>query len=281
MRLRSFLDATELDDDSISRDPHLSVLPAVVLPAVVLLTLAVLGGGCAGEPTWDQQDAAAIYERYQDVNIDYFFDAPPDAPTAHLLYRGLKAKIDGRLGDAERHLEAATGAVPDSLRSFVYERLRDINERSYDWDGAVRYRSRTDFAFTADSELGQILANRSVPTVEMASDTVTVPFDGFRVEGKINGIDRSIPVFLDTGAPGAAANIPKAFVDRYDLPVDTSAAVGRSIVPAYGIDNSKYEVQINSISIGGATIRDLPATTSFSGSGDSSDDEQGGGGWRR
>ena len=200
MRLRSLFGATGLDDDSSSPGPHLSVLTAVVL-----LTATVLGGGCADEPTWDQEDAAAIHERYQDVDIDYFFDAPPDAPTAHPLYRGLKAKIDGRLDDSERHLEAATDAVPDSLRSFVYERLRDINERSYDWDDAVRYRSRIDSAFTPDSKLGQLLAERPVPDVKTTSDTVTVPFDGLRVEGQINGIDRPFPVVLDTGGPRVKA----------------------------------------------------------------------------
>jgi hypothetical protein len=66
--------------------------------------LAVLVG-CASEPAWDQEDAAAIHARYLNVDLDYFFDAPPDAPTPqHPLYRGLKAKIDGRLDDAERHL---------------------------------------------------------------------------------------------------------------------------------------------------------------------------------
>ncbi|WP_157942232.1 hypothetical protein, partial [Salinibacter altiplanensis] len=186
-----------------------------------------------------------IHARYQDVDIDYFFDAPPDDPTPqHPFYRGLKAKIDSRLDDAERHLEAATDAVPDSLRPFVYERLRDINERSYDWDDAVRYRSRTDPAFTPDSKLGQLFAERPVPDVKTASDTVTVPLDRLWVEGHINGIDRSIPVMLDTGAPGMGVNLPTAFVEQYDLPVDTTVAVGRSIVPALGIDAPKYQVQI-------------------------------------
>lgn len=103
MRLRNFLGSTGLNDDSSSPGPH---PPA--LPAVALLSLAVLAG-CSSEPVWDSNDAAAIYDRYQDVGLDYFFDAPPADPTPeHPLYRGLKAKIDGCLDDAERHLEAAT-----------------------------------------------------------------------------------------------------------------------------------------------------------------------------
>jgi len=165
--------------------------------------------------------------------------------------------------------------VPDSLRPFVYARLRDINERSYDWNGAVRYRTRTDSTFAADSKLGQILAERPVPDVEMASDTVTVPFDGFRVEGQINGIDRSMPVFLDTGAPGTGVGVPRAFVERYDLPVDTSVAVGRTVVPALGIDAPSYETQIDSIRVGGVTIQDVEATVTWTENGDSGGDDLG------
>jgi hypothetical protein len=253
--------------------PRFQRFPFQRLLLAVTAAWAVLAG-CAGEPSWDQEDAAAIHDRYQDVDLDYFFSSSEGVPTAHPLYRGLKAKIDGRLGDAERHLEAATEAVPDSLRSFVYERLLAVNERVSDWGDVVRYRSRTDTSFSSDSPAAQVIAQRPVPDVKMASDTVTVPFDGFRVKGQINGIDRSIPVMLDTGAPGMGVNLPTAFVEQYDLSVDTTVAVGRSIVPALGINAPKYQAQIDSITIGEVTIRDVHATVSFPKNGGSSDSEE-------
>jgi hypothetical protein len=97
----------------------------------------------------------------------------------------------------------------------------------------------------------------------MASDTVTVPFDGLRVEAQINGREPTIPMVLDTGAPGNSASVPRAVVERFDLPVDTTAVVGRSVVPAFGIDAPKYELEIDSIRIGGVVIRDVPATVSW------------------
>jgi hypothetical protein len=257
MRLRSLFDTLGLNDDSRRLGPHQSVFPAVVL-----LTVIVLIGGCAGKPAWDQEDAATIYERYRDVDLDYFFDAPPTDPTSqHPLYRGLKAKIDGRLDDAERHLKAATDAMPDSLRSFVYERLRDINERSYDWDDVVRYRSRTDSAFAADSKLGRVLANRSVPRLANAPDTATAPFEGLRTQVQINGASTSVPAVLDTGAP--KTSVSRVMVERFDLPVDTSVAVGRSIVPALDLDMPQYATHIDRLEIGNVVIRNIPARVSW------------------
>jgi hypothetical protein len=89
----------------------------------VLIALVALGTGYATGSAWEPGDAAVIYDRYQDVDLDYFFSPTGEAPTGHPLFQGLKAKIDGRLDDAERHLQDATAAVPDSLQPFVYERL--------------------------------------------------------------------------------------------------------------------------------------------------------------
>ena len=247
----------------------------MTMKKLLTLILIALFVGCSQNfDERDRSNGASIYERYQDVDIDYFFSSPAQAPTQHPLYQGLKAKIDGRPDDAERHLESATKAVPDSLRSFVYERLQAINQRNYDWDDVLRYRARTDSTFTPDSKLGQILSQRGVPEVTMDSDTVTVPFDGLYVDGQINGIDRSIPVMLDTGAPGTSVGVSKAFVDRYDLPVDTTVVLGRTVVPALGINDPKYETYIDSITIGGVTIRDVHAHVSYSEGGDSGDDDE-------
>ena len=229
---------------------------------VLLLGLALLGVGCADESTWTPSDAPAVYERYQDVDLDYFFSPPDDAPTEHPLFRGLKAKIDGRLSDAERHLEAATEAVPDSLQPFIYQRLLAINERSFDWDDAVRYRTRTDSAFTPDSELGRILADRPVPRLASAPDTATAPFKGLRTQVRINGDTTSIPAVLDTGAQ--KTSVSRAIVERYDLPVDTSVAVGRSIVPALNLNIPQYATHIDRLEIGDVVIRDIPVRVGWS-----------------
>jgi hypothetical protein len=204
--------------------------------------------------------ATEIYARYQDVDLDYFF-ASSDAPRGHPLYRGLKAKLDGHLDDAERALQEATRAVPDSLRPFVYERLLAINERTFDWDGVVRYKARVDTGFTSDSALGRTLATRPVPRLEMPRDTAVAPFGRLRTEARFNGRDRAVPVVLDTGAP--KTSVSQSFAEAYDLPVDTSVVVGRSVVPALNINAPKYPTRIDRMTIGGVVLKDIPATVTW------------------
>ena len=51
--------------------------------------------------------------------------------------------------------------------------------------------------------------------------------------------------------------------------------MGRSIVPAFGVDALKYETRIDSIRIGGVTIRDVHATFTGSENGDTGEDNLG------
>jgi hypothetical protein len=242
----------------------LSGLHAFVLAGALFIIAAwappALAQAASGERASAEQ-AAEVYTRYQDVDLDYFF-ATLNAPTAHPLFRGLQAKLDGRLGDAEEALQEAVTAVPDTLRPFVYQRLLAINERRFDWDDVVRYRTRTDSAFTPDSELGRVLANRPVPTVAAGPDTATAPFEGLRTEVKINGHAAAVPAVLDTGAP--KTSVSRAMVERFDLPVDTSVAVGRSIVPALDINVPQYATHIDRLEIGDVVIRNVPVRVGWS-----------------
>jgi hypothetical protein len=95
----------------------------------------------------------------------------------------------------------------------------------------------------------------------MPVDTVTASFDGLRTEARFNGRDRAVPVVLDTGGP--RTSVSRAFAEAYNLLVDTSVVVGRSIVPALDINAPKYPTRIDRMEIGGVVLKDIPATVTW------------------
>jgi hypothetical protein len=124
------------------------------------------------------------------------------------------------------------------------------------------------YARYQDVDLDYFFASSDVPRghplyrgLEMPVDTVTASFDGLRTEARFNGRDRSVPVVLDTGGP--RTSVSRAFAEAYNLPVDTSVAVGRSIVPALDINAPKYPTRIDRMEIGGVVLKDIPATVTW------------------
>ncbi|MEQ8433187.1 MAG: retropepsin-like aspartic protease [Oceanicaulis sp.] len=85
-------------------------------------------------------------------------------------------------------------------------------------------------------------------------DVVTVPFDGLRIPGRLNG--REIAIALDTGAPGVGVNAD--IVRESGLEVDLSVS-RRSAVPALDLVFDVYPVRIDRLEIGESVFENVPA----------------------
>ena len=180
------------------------------------------------------------------------FTAPP-APTDGPLVRGLKALADADLDAADAALREALATAPDSLHPFVRRRLAETAAERFDWAEVVRQRTAA-----GDDVSGDVLAGFArFPAARVRFDgpEATVPFDGLRAAVRVNG--EPVQAVVDTGAPGTG--IPRGLAERLGLRVDTTAR-GRSAVPSMGLVFDTYAVLVDSVTVGGATFYDVPAT---------------------
>jgi len=138
----------------------------------------------------DLSDLDLTVARSPCLRLDRIRDV--DCPACAPLVQGLQANLDGWLGDAEEALQEASRGVPDSLRLLVYERLLAINQRGFNGDDVVRYRTRaTGPRPTLGSSSNPIwcASSRIDPSrrLRRGADTTPAPFERLQTERKKAG----------------------------------------------------------------------------------------------
>ncbi|MEM1056769.1 MAG: retropepsin-like aspartic protease [Bacteroidota bacterium] len=199
--------------------------------------------------------------RYEAVDLDAFRDPTPASTSS--LYGGLRALIYGDAATAEARLNEAVSTIPDSLRPFVYDRLAALKARQFEWREALRYETlRAEAAgesFDPTTSKWSVFAARPQPTAEVDGDAATVSFDGYRIDGSVEGPvgARDARFFIDTGAP--VTLLSRALADELGLALDSTAG-GAVSIPAIGINGAAVlRTTLDRVTVGGVTFRNLPA----------------------
>ena len=213
--------------------------------------------GCAGVAS--AQTPASSFEaaeRYVAVDLDRV--ARPPRETDGPLDRGLRALVVGDAVRAERELLQAAETVPDSLRSFVYDRLVGSATRRFAWAEATGYARAAAEPLPPEDVSWAFYTDRPAPSATVDGGVATVPFDGYRADGSVHGPGGGAEVrfFLDSGSPVTLLSRPLA--DRLGLAIDT-VSNGNVAIPARGIEAETYLTLIDSVRIGGALLRNVPA----------------------
>ena len=150
-------------------------------------------------------------------------------------------------------LAASVAAGEDAENAPLAALAIQLLQNRYRYADALAAVERLGFEPETFDPFARAYAGFEPPQLGAAPQVVEVPYDNLRIPGRLG--ERDIVIAIDTGAPNIGV---EAELVGSDWPVDRSvSAISR--VPSVGLEFPKYPTAIPELTIGGATLRNLPA----------------------
>ena len=206
---------------------------------------------CAGarEPAITASAAEAAYSR---VDAAWFDRDLTEGSVAAALRDVMRGAVAG----GEALVRAAKGLTDSPLKQRLSGIAVGEFEARYDWTGAGEAAESLG-ADDLASDWWPVRADWPVFEVESGGPVVVeVPLDGMSIPATLNG--EAVSIILDTGAPGLG--VDREVAERVGLKVDRSVA-STSYIPSFGLALPKHPALIDTLEIGGVTMRNVPANT--------------------
>lgn len=209
----------------------------------------------SASPARSQQVEQEIYDRFLNLDIDYFFDQDVSYHD-HPFRLALQNYI---AGDQIKYIEylrearqSATGKMKTQISKLLFQAL--VNEGKKNQAFMIDAEDNLGMDPKADTDYAKSVFGKA--TLEMHADTTSLDFDQFYLTAVVNGRD-SVRVLLDTGAPGVT--VSKDLVTKYSWETDTTY-YGSAVLASFGIRYKTIPVLVPEIKFGNTKIQNVTAS---------------------
>lgn len=212
----------------------------------ISLILVVFAFSCSKKTVVNEN----IYSRYINSDLNYFFENDIDDD----LFMGLKSIVTGDYFTAEKIINQIIPNVSDSLKKNLYNDLAFISFFQKNWAKGNKYLQLSDSSLNKNNNPYFFFSNYPKESFSMLCDTVSINYDGFYIQGKINNQEEFENIILDTGA--SPSTISFSLARKYNLKIDSTQF--SSNFSGFGIKTKFYSTVIKHLKLNGVDFYNIP-----------------------